>query len=191
MFCHISPTPHTIPHVQSSWVAYPSGSHPHEFIQKFPLFSIPLSLFSWLLHLSSFQSSAHFVSSSTIFFVVSNCFVDGPFIFLPYSVHQEVLTWSSLLQRLWMVSYQQWCPSFLVDCCVFLAALGKRTRKMVSVLGQFCVKIGEIQRTYIVFYTKISSLPLTLSDDQGSERPELAGSKMARLFLSVREKQRD
>ena len=62
---------------------------------------------------------------------------------------------------------------------------------MVSVLGQFCVKIGEIQRTYIVFYTKISSLPLTLSDDQGSERPELAGSKMARLFLSVREKQRD
>jgi hypothetical protein len=80
-------------------------------------------------------------------------------------VHQEVLTWSSLLQRLWKVAYQQWCPSFLVDCCVFLAALGKRTRKMVSVLGQFCVKIGEIQRTYIVFYTKISSLPLTLSDD--------------------------
>ena len=77
-------------------------------------------------------------------------------------------------------------PSFLVDCCVIVAAMGKMTRKMVSVSWQFCVKIGELQRTHIVFYTKIHSLPLTFSYDQGSERPELAGSKMAQLFLPVR-----
>ena len=47
------------------------------------------------------------------------------------------------------------------------------------------MKIGEIQRTQIVFHTKIRSLPLTFSDDQGSERPELAGSKMAVLSFQV------
>ena len=45
-------------------------------------------------------------------------------------------------------------PSFLVDCCMFWAALGKMTWKMVSVLWQFCVKIGEIARTHIVFTLK-------------------------------------
>jgi hypothetical protein len=45
------------------------------------------------------------------------------------------------------------------------------------------VKIGEIERTHIVFYSKIHSLPLTFNDDRGSERPELAGSKMALIFL--------
>ena len=35
------------------------------------------------------------------------------------------------------------------------------------------------------FYTKRHSLPLTFSDNQVSERPELTGSKMALLFLPV------
>ena len=45
-------------------------------------------------------------------------------------------------------------PSFLVYCCMFWAALGKMTWKMVSVLWQFCIKIGEIARTHIVFTLK-------------------------------------
>ena len=45
-------------------------------------------------------------------------------------------------------------PSFLVYCCMFWAALGKMTWKMVSILWQFCVKIGEIAQTHIVVRPK-------------------------------------
>ncbi len=45
-------------------------------------------------------------------------------------------------------------PSFLVDCCMFWAALGDLTWKMVSILWQFCVKICEIARTHDVFTLK-------------------------------------
>ena len=37
---------------------------------------------------------------------------------------------------------------------MFWAALGKMTWKMLSVLWQFCVNIGEISRTHIVFWPK-------------------------------------
>ncbi len=47
------------------------------------------------------------------------------------------------------------------------------------------VKIGEVQRTHIVFYIKMRLLPLTFSDDGGNERPELERSKVALLVFPV------
>ena len=76
-------------------------------------------------------------------------------------------------------------PSSLIDCCVLVAALGKMTQKR-ECFGIILCEIGKIERTHIVFYTKIHSLPLTFNNDRGSERPELAGSKMALLFFQVR-----
>ena len=56
---------------------------------------------------------------------------------------------------------------------------------MVSVLCDFLYKNWWNSKNSHCFYTKIHSLPLTFSENQGSERPELTGSKMALLFLPV------
>ena len=76
-------------------------------------------------------------------------------------------------------------PSFLVYCCMFWAALGKMTWKMVSVLCDFLYKNWWNSKNSHCFYTKIHSLPLTFSENQGSERPEPTGSKMAMHFMPV------